>query len=86
MDKPEAQERTVNDLVKEYLDFKQTGKNALVESTMYYYTWTWKKYISPSLGKKNISKVTDADINNFFVSLKKRHSLKRDHKHCLCYQ
>jgi len=65
---------TVDSVIQEYLDYKQSGKNALASSTFYDYNWTWKKYISPALGNKLVSQLTDVDINIYFASLKETYS------------
>jgi integrase len=73
-EKPEIQEIRLDDLITEYLGYKQSGTNALMPSTYYDYQWTWKKYISPHLGNIQISQLTDRDVNSYFVTLKETYS------------
>lgn len=69
-----TKELTLDSLIQEYLNYKTSGRDALAASTFYDYQWTWKKYISPALGDKLISTLTDADINNYLISLKETYS------------
>jgi integrase len=73
-EKPEIKDITLDGLIKEYLEYKESGKDALEKSTLYDYHWTWKKYISPALGHKLVSQLTDVDVNTYFASLKKTYS------------
>lgn len=73
-EKIEIKDITLDELIKEYLDYRKSGRNALRASTHYDYQWTWKKYLSPSLGKGGVSKLTDRDINNYFIKLKETYS------------
>ena len=72
--KPKNKEIMLNDLVEEYLKYKQSGRHALAPSTFYDYRWTWQKYVSPALGNKQVSQLSDADINIFFASLTNTYS------------
>lgn len=67
----EAKDTLLDDLIKEYLDYKQVGTDALAPWTFYQYSFVWRKYISPAIGQKFLSELTDVDINKFFSSLKK---------------
>lgn len=73
-EKAEVRDINVDQIIEEYLQYKQSGKDALGERTFYQYSFAWKKYISPALGDKMLSKLTDVDINTFFVSIKSTYS------------
>ena len=72
---PEIRDISVDDLIGEYLQYKQSGNNALEKGTFYAYSFVWKKHLSPALGKKMISQLTDVDVNGFFISVNKTYSV-----------
>jgi hypothetical protein len=73
-DKKENQDITIDQLIEEYLQYKQSGKDTLAKWTLYQYRFAWKKYLSPGLGIKILSQLRDSDINVFLASLKKTYS------------
>lgn len=62
-------EITVDDLIKEYLDYRQSSRHALETGTLCQYKSVWKKHLSPALGQTLVSKLTDIMVNGYLASL-----------------